>query len=90
MKKQVILTTDEYESLVKIAADAAQLVDKYSAEYKGPTHVMDSEGCDPTYHSLFRILLYMKDEVKGDIKTFLPERYLDIVEYSVFYEGDNW
>jgi hypothetical protein len=86
MEKNVVLSLEEYERLVKIAAIASQLMDKYAESFEGEKYVTKSEEYLPEYKDLLRYLLYMDDDVKNDVTDSLPENYYKEHPDSVFFE----
>lgn len=91
MKKQIILSPEEYESLCEIASIGVIITDKYVQKEmnKGPGHPMDRETVDKVQHELFVKILNMEDSIKNDVESYLPKNYFENLKIeSVWSESE--
>jgi hypothetical protein len=81
MKKQVILTEQEYEKFLTISSVACQILDEYTLkENSNPKldrHITDSVRCNPLMKQLYAIFLYLPDEVQEDIRHKMGLKYFE-------------
>ncbi len=94
MKKQVILTTEEYEILTKLAALAIKVNDSYIQKaHKNKKllgHIMDTEGADPVQKEIFTTIVYMNGDLIADIEKNLGDDYEVSLSSSAFRWGEGF
>lgn len=90
MKKQVILSEDDYESLLDILVDSVNILDSYVARENRrkdiDCHIVDSPRCDKNIKGLYSKLLWMDEDIRGDLLKRLGNRYFDRFPESVLNE----
>jgi len=77
MKKQVILSKEEYDTLVKLACMAAILNNNYIEKEMGKSneHPMDRNNADSKQKAIFSALLWLDDELKVDMQKCLYDDF---------------
>lgn len=88
MIKQVILSQEQYSSLIDLAALALLISNKYvETENKRKDincHIVDSDKCCPVQRKLYYHFVGMDDEVIADIFEARPDEH-EIPEFSSMY-----